>query len=257
MNHNSRPKSGIPYVFLGAMLGVSFLIFAGTIFWIYTTTKTAGDGDILVKEEFVPTTSTITTTEPANADTPLPEKAYVKVPFTTQAPKANWDEIHEETCEEASLIMMKHFLEGSTFGSTDQADQELLSLVDWETQNGYLVDVTLSQLNEIAKNHFGIRNGTVKTGISADDIKRELAAGHPVIVGAAGKILPNPNFRNGGPVYHMLVVVGYDKEGFITHDPGTRKGENFRYTVDGLYNAIHDWNASDIMAGGKNYLVFK
>jgi uncharacterized protein YvpB len=87
-------------------------------------------------------------------------------------------------------------------------------------------------------------------------IKDELANGRPVIVGAAGKILPNPNFRNGGPNYHMLVVIGYDKNGFITNDPGTRKGQDFRYSFSDLFNAIHNWESNNILNGLKEYLVF-
>jgi len=88
------------------------------------------------------------------------------------------------------------------------------------------------------------------------NIKKEIAAGHPVIVPAAGKVLPNPNFTNGGPNYHMLLIIGYDQTDFITNDPGTRNGKNFRYTYDGLINAIHDWNPNNILDGRKAVLVF-
>jgi hypothetical protein len=46
-----------------------------------------------------------------------------------------------------------------------------------------------------------------------------------------GRELKNPNFKAPGPVTHMVLVKGYDyktKE-FITNDPGTRRGENYRY----------------------------
>jgi uncharacterized protein YvpB len=152
--------------------------------------------------------------------------------------------------------MYHHFKDGTNIESTSSAESEIHDLIIFEDQNGYKVDVTVSQLNEIAQKHFNMQSGRVIKNATIDDIKREIASGKPVIVPAAGKLLDNPNFRNGGPKYHMLVIKGYDKDGFITNDPGTRKGEYFRYTYDNLYNAIHDWDDGDILNGGKNILVF-
>src|SRR3954467_10835183 len=42
----------------------------------------------------------VNTTDPA-----LPRTLLLKVPFTPQAPTANWDELHNEACEEASSLM--------------------------------------------------------------------------------------------------------------------------------------------------------
>jgi hypothetical protein len=98
--------------------------------------------------------------------------------------------------------------------------------------------------------------GRVVHDVTINSIKTEIAAGRPVIIPAAGKVLPNPNFKDGGPNYHMLVVKGYDANGFITNDPGTRLGENFRYTYDALINAIHDWDPTNILNGQKAFLVF-
>jgi hypothetical protein len=71
-----------------------------------------------------------------------------------------------------------------------------------------------------------------------------LVSGKLVIIPAAGRLLGNPNFSGQGPIYHMLVVRGFDnKTGeFITNDPGTRKGEGYRYKYSVLINAIHDWS---------------
>ena len=45
----------------------------------------------------------------------LPSKVSIEVPFTSQAPFANWDEYHEEACEEASIIMVKYFYSPKRF----------------------------------------------------------------------------------------------------------------------------------------------
>lgn len=198
------------------------------------------------------------TPEPNPTPTPptIPASGMLTVPFTTQAPFANWDATHEEACEEASLIMLYHYQKGTSIDSPSSADKEILDLISWETNNDYSVDVTVGQISEIAKKYFDLNSGRIVTDLSVESIKKEISAGHPIIVPAAGKILPNPNFRNGGPNYHMLVIVGYDETDFITNDPGTRNGKNFRYKYDDLINAIHDWDPGNILNGRKAFLVF-
>lgn len=189
-------------------------------------------------------------------NTAIPEFALLSVAFTTQAPLANWDALHEETCEEASLLMVKKYRDKTSIASPTETDKEIISIVNFEDQNGYKVDVTVSELSQIASAFYGMKTGRVIQNAAIDDIKRELTNGRPVIIPAAGKLLNNPNFRNGGPVYHMLVIKGYDENGFITNDPGTRNGNNYRYNFDLLFNAIHDWDPNDINQGKKNILVF-
>lgn len=186
----------------------------------------------------------------------LPKSAYIDLPFITQSPFASWDALHEDACEEASLLMVKYWLDQRNSVSKTETDNDIKAMVAYEEANGYGVSITLNELNQIAIDYLGIANEEVKKNISIDDIKRELADGNPVIVGAAGKVLENPNFRNGGPNYHMLVIIGYDEKGFITNDPGTRKGEDYRYSFENLFESIHDWNPNNILDGEKNYLVF-
>jgi len=200
-------------------------------------------------------------TTPAPTATPqqavLPAKADLTVPFLVQAPYANWDPLHEDACEEASLIMVKHFRAGEQgLMPVATGEEEILDLVDYENNHNYGVSITLRQLSTIANDYYGMSTGRVVQNITPEMIKREIAAGRPVIIPAAGKVLPNPNFRNGGPIYHMLVVVGYDGDTFITNDPGTRNGRGFTYTSASLIDSIHDWNSSDILEGSESYLVF-
>jgi hypothetical protein len=188
----------------------------------------------------------------------LPEKVLLDVPFTVQAPFANWDALHEETCEEASLMMVRYFRAKESFGSPQAVDDELKALVAWETGRGYTYDVTVRELLRIARDYYSMTSGRVIVDPSLEQIKTELSQGRPVILPAAGRLLENPNFTAGGPPYHMLVIRGYDKDGFITNDPGTRRGEGFRYSFANLMDAMHDWsgNKATITSGAKAVLVF-
>ena len=49
----------------------------------------------------------------------------------------------------------------------------------------------------------------------------------------------------------MVVVRGWTIDKIITNDPGTRRGEEFTYDPDVLFNAIHDWNDGDVYNGQK------
>lgn len=195
------------------------------------------------------------TSTPTPINSALPEKVFLDVTFLVQAPKANWDPPHEEACEEAALVMVKYYLDQQALVE-DDGDREMLKMADWEAANGYGLSVTLEELRQIAQKYYGISNGKVKTDISVEDIKRELAAGRPVIVPLAGRQLRNPYFTPPGPIYHMLVIKGYDSDGFITNENGIRQGKDYRYSFDTLYQAIHDYNPEDINKGAKAYLVF-
>jgi hypothetical protein len=204
------------------------------------------------------TTSKKTPVTPPVATKSLPAEVLLDVPFTVQAPFANWDALHQETCEEASLMMVRYFRQEKSFGSLQSIDDELKSLVAWETGRGYEYDVTLKELSRIARDYYSMTSGRVIADPTVEDIKKELAEGRPVILPAAGRLLDNPNFTAGGPPYHMLVIRGYDANGFITNDPGTRRGEKFRYTFENVIDAMHDWtgNKATITSGAKAVLVF-
>ncbi len=179
------------------------------------------------------------------------------VPFTSQAPHANWDEVHEETCEEASLYMVHEFYQG-TMGviAPDTAEAELQKIIAQEmAQFGFYKDTTADETAELIKALYGYTRVDVLTDPSADDLKTLIATGHPIIVPAAGRQLGNPNFSGLGPIYHMFVLRGYTETQFITNDPGTRRGEEYVYDIDVIMNAMHDWNGGDVESGAKKVIV--
>jgi len=186
---------------------------------------------------------------------PLPDRVVLDVPFYSQAPFAVWDSLHKETCEEASLHMVRdYYLNKSQ--SLEEQDKSLINYVNWQTKRGYKFDITLNELVETARIYYGFTGHKIINNPTIEEIKKEIAAGRPVIVPAAGRLLDNPYFKAPGPIYHMLVIKGYDKTGFITNDPGTRRGEDFHYDYQNLYNSIHDWNPVDILSGDKSVLVY-
>lgn len=190
-----------------------------------------------------------------NALRPTPYSVTLDVPFSPQAPFANWDQLHEEACEEMSLLLVHHFLEGTPL-SREQAEAELQALFQWEQANGYPMDVTVTELGKIAEQYFGYRFRVIEEP-TVEDLKRLLADGHPVIIPAAGRDLKNPYFSGEGPWYHMLVLTGYNEFFFVTNDVGTRRGEGYVYRFKTLMDAIHDWTGikEEIQIGQRRVLI--
>lgn len=209
------------------------------------------------------TPAPIVTASPTPKPAGLPSSILIKgVPFTSQAPHGNWDETHEETCEEASLLIIHKYLQGDRRSRlpADEAEKDLQDIIAWEKQNfGTYFDTTAAQSVQMAKEYYGHPNTYVKYDIKSEDIKKEIAAGNPVIVPAAGRLLKNPYYTAPGPIYHHLVIIGYTSSEFITNDVGTRHGLGFRFPITRVMEAIHDWagNKDNILEGRKAMIVVK
>ena len=181
----------------------------------------------------------------------------IDVPFAPQAPYANWDPLHEEACEEMSLIMVHHFLSNTPL-SLEDAEAEVQEMIAWQRAQGYADDVSVEDLGKIAQTLYGYRIRILKD-VTPQMLREAVAAGHPVIIPAAGRLLHNPFFSGEGPFYHMLVVIGYTPKGFITHDPGTKRGERYFYSTDVLMNALHNWTGvkEETRKGAKVALIIE
>jgi hypothetical protein len=179
----------------------------------------------------------------------IPERYLLAVPFTTQAPFADWGEPYQEACEEAALIMASSFFAGRETFSKLAADEALLGVVAWE--KGYFGSYEHTdtlQTAEMARVYFGLSSEILRD-LTVEKIKSPLLIGKIVIVPTAGRELFNPYYSGIGPLYHMLLIRGWDETGFVTNDPGTKRGEKYHYPYDILMKAIHDWNGGDIYAG--------
>ena len=167
------------------------------------------------------------------------------VPFTTQAPFANWDDQRQQDgCEEAPALMAVSWARGESF-SQQEALAEIIGASDYILNKyGEYRDISSQNAVEwIYKDYFNFNNVEIKKGINKDDIILELAKGNLVITPMNGQIMGNPYFTPPGPPRHMLVIRGYDaeKDIFITNEPGTRVGENYEYDTSNFFLAIRDY----------------
>ena len=185
----------------------------------------------------------------------LPKSFNLNVPFTSQAPLADWNETFKEACEETAALIVHYYYQNKTF-APQTATEEILKMVDWQEKNwGGHYDLTASQTAALIKNYFGYKKVEIINNPTVDDIKYHISEKRPVIVPAAGQLLGNPYFRTPGPIYHMLVINGYIDDKFITNDPGTKRGENFLYDDDTIMDAMHDFDSDDILKGKKRIIV--
>ncbi|MGI5841284.1 MAG: C39 family peptidase [Patescibacteria group bacterium] len=206
-------------------------------------------------------TETIAPRPTAILESGLPDKHLIETTFIPQAPEKNWDQPWQDACEEAAFLTAHYYYQEAT-PDISTIRKDILNLIDKEKEFGWQKDVNLGQLSQLAKDVYGY-NTNVIDNPTLDQIKEYISKDIPVIVPADGKTLyrENRNFRDGGPYYHMLTILGYDdtRGKFTVHDVGTQYGAYFRYSYDLLVEAIHDYPTSlqkeDIKDGEKRVLV--
>lgn len=197
----------------------------------------------------------VTTTVEIPAEKVLPPTFQLAVPFTSQAPEQNWDQPWQDACEEAAILMLDAYHKGYKLSPLFARD-EILKMIAWQDEQELGYSIAMTDLARLATNYSGFRTKVIEQP-TIDQIKTLISNNQPVLVVADGKALPNPYFSGDGPVYHALIITGYDEEGLITNDPGTKRGESFYYTYDALMNAIHDWNDGNVPQGQPVILTFE
>lgn len=197
--------------------------------------------------------------EPTEKTSPGAARTEVNlaIPFVSQAPKKNWDADHEEFCEEASSLMVAHYINSEPVTSPDATDKELFQIKDFEqTTFGFFKDTNAEYTVRILKEFYHLDKVTTLENPTIDDIKNSLTEGKAILVPAAGRMLKNPHFSGAGPLYHMIVIKGYTSdEQFITNDPGTQFGADYLYPFERIMNAMHDWNDGTVDQGKKVIII--
>lgn len=174
----------------------------------------------------------------------LPKKVLLDVPFTSQAPFGNWaDERQDYGCEEASILMGVYWAEGRKL-TPALAEEEIIAMSEFEKKvYGNFYDTSAADTLKVLQTYFGFVQARVAYDIGVHDIKAELAGGNVVVVPVNGRLLGNPYFTPPGPPKHKIVIRGYDDTTgeFITNDPGTKRGEAYRYPYAVMENALLDY----------------
>ncbi|MFA5131133.1 MAG: C39 family peptidase [Patescibacteria group bacterium] len=189
-------------------------------------------------------------------------KILQSVPFTSQAPYGNWQDLRQEDgCEEASSLMAVRWALGKGL-SKDEALAAIIASSDYTLKKyGEYRDISAADtLNWIIKDYFNYQKAAVLNNVSQADIIAELNKGNVIIAPMNGQALANPYFTPPGPITHMLLIRGYDaaRNVFITNDPGTRHGELYEYDADILFKAIRAYptgNHEPITKIEKNVIV--
>ncbi|MFH0840900.1 MAG: C39 family peptidase [bacterium] len=182
---------------------------------------------------------------------PVKQASIIKysVPFTPQAPYADWDDPRQQDgCEEASSIMAVYWARDKSL-TRYEANKMINEISNWEEEiYGSFHDTSAQDtVLRIIQRYFSHKNAIVKNNVEINDIILAIEQGNLILTPANGQILGNPYFTQPGPTTHMLVIIGYDPDTdeFITNDPGTKRGEGYRYKTSVLFNAIRDYPTGD------------
>jgi len=167
----------------------------------------------------------------------------IQVPFTSQAPYGYWGQPWQDACEETAIVIVDNFYREKSIDTKQKAKEEILKIINLKNKNfGWSLDENSEKIVQLI-NEFLPWEAKIAHNPSLEQLKTEIDNNRPVILPAHGKYLYNPHFANGGPDYHTIVLSGYDdeKQEFITQEPGTRYGQDFRYKYTTIMNAMHDF----------------
>ena len=137
-----------------------------------------------------------------------------------------------------------------------EVEKEISILTQWEESHfGYHLDTTALETAEMIRSVYGLKVSIVNN-FTEKEIKEALSANKVIIIPVNGRKLGNPNYKQPGPIYHMLVIRGYTATKIITNDSGTRNGENYSYLFSTINNATADWDhATNTIDESKSVMI--
>lgn len=254
-------------------LGVAFLFIAMIVTWYYIPDSffleysDANTQEMIKRDQAVIAQTKKETQEKSvqeqSSTNEIQDSVKQSVPFTVQAPHAQWeDPKYQDACEEASMVMASEWIKGTKYISKNDAENMIEEIFAKEAEIfGQVVDTSVADTARFFEQYYG-HTAQVVENITMEQMYSILSQEHIIIAPTNGKMLNNPNFTNGGPERHMLVVIGYDRDNreFVTNDPGTRVGRGYKYKDTTLYNAIRDYetgNKKEIVGSNKKVIVIK
>lgn len=183
------------------------------------------------------------------------------VPFVVQAPGGFWENPrYQDGCEEASLLMAFSWVQGKEIKNPALTLDEISYAM--EERLGTFYDTSIEDTFLFAHEYLDGEGTSLKKDVVKNDLIEELLRGNIVGITVNGQRLNNPYFTPPGPLYHMIILRGYDPETkeFIANDPGTKRGEEFRYQEDLLFSALQNYTTGKkgtIFPEEKHMIVFQ
>jgi hypothetical protein len=188
---------------------------------------------------------TVAAPEAAEKSEEIPQvKIIAGVPFTAQAPFGDWNDVKQDYgCEEACLLMAMHWLSGEPLTPAYARDQ-IIAISEFElAAYQHHHDYSIADTAKVLEAYFGYKNFMVVYDVGMADLKKVIAAGQLAIIPIDGRLVTNPYFNVPGPFHHQVLAIGYDdgSRELIVHDPGTSRGEAFRYAYREIEAAWRDY----------------
>jgi len=191
------------------------------------------------------------------SSTDIPQNYTIpNLPFHPQAPLTtdeNWS-IHEESCEEAALLL-NHYITNNIAFDPDKMNVDIIAMNDFQKTHGiaedkyserykkyFLKDLTnpYEMYSLLGMDYLGYTNTTILMvrKPTIENIQAFVANNHVLTVPMKyTKDLRNKFIRTE-KTFHIINIVGYTNDEFITLDPGTKNGRYLAYPKQKLYESI-------------------
>lgn len=193
---------------------------------------------------------------------PPKEKVDLPVPHIWEIPDGVWVKPWNNACEEAAIVNVEEFYlnRGEVKLPAKEIKTKLLPLFAWEDKTfGSNADTDSKRTNRII-NEYSSFEGTIKENPTLEEMKAELAAGHPIISFHYGYDMKNPHhrFRRGGSSYHVVTITGYDDTTgeFMVNDSELKDALDYRYPYAIIMGSLHDFDHTRRKADGTPVVIF-
>lgn len=195
-------------------------------------------------------------------DLELSRPSWYTIPntiFYPQAPletKDNWY-IHYESCEEAS-IFLAHFNINSTKFDREYMNTQINNMNNYQekiwipvnkihipdTGRLYLRDITIPEINHyLAKGYYGYNeeNSHIINNPNIELLEYLISKNYIIIIPTHTDFLKNP--RMNWDTYHVIDLIWYDRDNFISLEVGTGIWNKYKYDKLDIISGIRsNWN---------------